>query len=93
MFKVSAASRITIGLVCSMLGILMAASYFQLLPDEEGVATSNRKQFVESLAFTTAPIVEGGDLQKLGGVFDAIVDRYSQTLSVAIRAPDGKILV
>ena len=78
MFRMTAATRITLGLVCSMLGILMAANFFELLPDEEAIATANRAQIVESLAFTSAPIVEANQLMKLQAVFEALVNRHEQ---------------
>ncbi|MEZ6133009.1 MAG: response regulator [Planctomycetaceae bacterium] len=93
MFRLSAATRITLGLVCSMLGILMAARYLNLLPDEEQMVTSHRAQIVESLAFTSAPIIEAGELPKLQAVLEALVSRHSQLISAGIRTIDGEILV
>ncbi len=93
MFRMTAATRITLGLVCSMLGILMAANFFELLPDEEAIATANRAQIVESLAFTSAPIVEANQLMKLQAVFEALVNRHEQLVSVAIRSHENELLV
>ncbi|MEZ6122628.1 MAG: ATP-binding protein [Planctomycetaceae bacterium] len=89
MFRMSAATRITLGLVCSMLGILMAANYFGLIPDEEQLSIRSRAQLVEVIAFNTAPMIEDSHYEKLQAVFEAIVDRNDQVRSMAVVLPDG----
>lgn len=103
--RFSAATRITLGLVCSMLGILMAARYFTLLPDKDDLVTAGRRQLVESLAFSSAPIIEAQELGKLQAVMDALVGRHEklaaaeeidplqQMVSVGIRRPDGRLAI
>lgn len=93
MFRFTAATRITLGLVCSMLGILMAANYLKLIPDEERIVTANRVQIVESLAFSSAPIIEAGQLQKLQGVMELLVSRHKQLLSAGVRTHDGQLIL
>ena len=93
MFRMTAATRITLGLVCSMLGILMAANFLDLLPDAEGLVTANRAQMTESLAFTSAPLIEAGDVKKLQAILDALVHRNHEMLSAGIRKPDGTLRV
>lgn len=83
--RISAATRITLGLVCSMLGILLAAEYLSVLPDKDRLITSGRQQLVESLAFNSAPIIQAGELTKLEGVLQALVERH------ALQAEGGKI--
>ncbi len=83
--RFSAATRITIGLVCSMLGILMAAEYLTVLPNKDQLITAGRQQLVESLAFNSAPIIQAGELTKLEGVLQALVERHD------LQAKDGKI--
>lgn len=83
--RISAATRITLGLVCSMLGILLAAQYLSILPDKDAMITSGRQQLVESLAFNSAPIIQAGELKKLEGVLQLLVERH------ALLARDNKI--
>ncbi|MEQ9411472.1 MAG: ATP-binding protein [Fuerstiella sp.] len=92
MIRLNAATRITLGIVCSMLGILMAANYFGLIPDQEKLVTSGRAQIVESLAFASAPIIEAGELHKLQAVMEALVNRHDQLISLGVRRPDGKLV-
>lgn len=103
--RLNAATRITLGLVCSMLGIMMAARYFALLPDKDDLVTAGRRQLVESMAFNSAPIIEANELGKLQAVMDALVKRHltlsehkeidalQQVVSIGIRQGDGTLIV
>ncbi len=93
MFRLTAATRITLGLVCSMLGILMAANYLKLIPDEERIVTTNRVQIVEALAFSSAPLIEAGQMPQLQAVMEALVARHDQLLSAGVRTSDGLLVL
>lgn len=89
MFRFNAATRITIGLVCSMLGILIAADFFKMLPNEDRVALEGRAQLVESLALFTTPLIQAGVSEKTSATLSGIVDRNDELLSIMIRDADG----
>ncbi|MEP3478068.1 MAG: ATP-binding protein [Fuerstiella sp.] len=89
MFRFNAATRITIGLVCSMLGILIAANFLKMLPNEERVTLESRRQLVESLALSTTMLAQTEDSLKLAATLQAIVTRNDGLLSMMIRDADG----
>lgn len=93
MFRFNAATRITIGLVCSMLGILIAANFLKVLPNEERVTLEGRAQLVQSLALAATPLlVQADDPSKLKATFKAIVARNDGLVSIMIRNSDGSVI-
>lgn len=72
-----------------MLGILIAANFLKMLPNEERVTLESRAQLVESLALSTTPLVQAGDTQKLAATLKAIVTRNDDLVSIMIRDADG----
>ena len=93
MFHLTAATRITLGLVCSMLGILMGANFIGLIPDYEKITLNHRAQTLVSLALSSAPMIEAGESDRLQAVLDAHVTRKDTDLvSIGIRKADGNVL-
>ena len=88
----TAATRITLGLVCSMLGILMAADFFEVLPNEERLVLGNRIQLIETMAVSSTPMLESNQMTKLQAVLDALVRRQEGLLSAAFRDRSGTIV-
>lgn len=83
--RLSAASRITIGLVCSMLGILLGANCLGLLPDRNALIVSGRAQLAESMAFSATAFMANEDPGGLSAVLQSITERQEQLLSVGVR--------
>lgn len=71
-----------------MLGILIAANFLKMLPNEERVILESRAQLVESIALSATPLVQGGDTQKLAATLKAIVNRNDDLVSIMIRDVD-----
>lgn len=92
MLKMTAATRITLGLVCAMVGILLAANYCKLLPDEESLVVSNRAQLVEAFAIAGSPLIQTNQTTRLQAVMDAMVRENGGLLSVAFRHQSGVIV-
>lgn len=92
MFKMTAATRITLGLVCAMVGILLAANYCKLLPDEEGLVVSNRAQMVEAFAIAGSPLIQTNQTTRLQAVMDAMVRENESLVSVAFRDQSGVVV-
>ena len=90
--KMTAATRITLGLVCAMVGILLAANYCKLLPDEEALVVSNRAQLVEAFAIAGSPLIQTNQTVRLQAVMDAMVRENSGLQSVAFRHQSGVIV-
>ncbi|MBL8812561.1 MAG: response regulator [Planctomycetaceae bacterium] len=93
MTKLTAASRITLGLVCSMLSILIGANMIGLLPDRHQLIMDQRREIVNSLAFASSVMLANNDVAGIDAVLRDANEREEQIESVAIRrAADQRIL-
>ena len=72
-----------------MLGILIAANFLKMLPNEERAVKENRRQLVESLALSTTMLAQAENRLKLAATLQAIVTRNDGLLSMMIRDADG----
>lgn len=93
MRRLSAASRITIGLVCSMLGILLAANFLGLLTDPDEATVRNRVQFAESMALSASVMMAENSVNELQLVLDNLVRRNSELKSAGVRMDDGTLIL
>ena len=95
MKSLSATSRIALGLVCSMLGILMGASLLGLIPDRHDLEVRNRAQLSESAGFICSILLAENDRAGLEATLNNIRDRQSQVLSIGVRrfADNGFVAV
>lgn len=95
MKKLTAASRITLGLVCSMLGILVSANLLGILPDRNAELTiAARQELAESIAFSNSVLLANNDLAGINAVFSNIIERQPNVRSVGIRRySDNRVLV
>ena len=93
MINLTAASRITIGLVCSMVGILITANFVGLLPDESSAITQGRAQLTESIAFSTSVLLTNDDRSGIESILRNVVDRQEQVMGVGVRRFDGILMV
>ena len=94
MQKLTAASRITLGLVCSMLGILVSANLLGLLPDKNALIIAGRQELAESVAFSNSVLLANSDLAGINAVFTNIIERQPNVVSVGIRRySDNRVLV
>jgi signal transduction histidine kinase/HPt (histidine-containing phosphotransfer) domain-containing protein/ActR/RegA family two-component response regulator len=85
MKPVSATSRIALGLVCSMLGILIGANLLGILPDRHTVIAENRVQLAEMVAFSNSVLLANQDLSGINALFRNLVERNPQVRSIALR--------
>ncbi|MCA9061893.1 MAG: PAS domain-containing protein, partial [Planctomycetaceae bacterium] len=91
--SLSASTRITLGLVCSMVGILLGASWLGIIPDREKMIIDGRLQLAESVALNTSVLLAAGEDDGIQLVLDNIVSRQEQLLSAGVRINDGTMLV
>ena len=75
MKKLTAASRITLGLVCSMLVILVSANLLGILPDGNALRIASRQELAESIAFSNSVLLANNDLAGINAVFSNIIER------------------
>jgi PAS domain S-box-containing protein len=93
MKNLTAASRITIGLVCSIVGILITANFLGLLPDQNVVITQGRAQLTESLAFSTSLLLSNNDRTGIEQILSNVATRQKQVRSLGVRRADGVLVV
>jgi PAS domain S-box-containing protein len=85
MKTLSASTRITLGLVCAMVGILMGASVLGLLPDTYEFRVRNRAQLVESVAFSGSVLLSNGDWDGMQSLMENTRSRNSNVESIGVR--------
>jgi len=94
MKKFTAASRITLGLVCSMLGIIISANLLGLIPDRNALIIEGRQRLAESVAFSNSVLLAGHDLAGINAVFENVIHRNRSVRSIGIRRySDGSVVV
>ncbi|MFN9720170.1 MAG: ATP-binding protein [Planctomycetota bacterium] len=91
--KLTAASRITLGLVSSMLSILIFANVMNILPDRNEAIRLGRKQITESLAFSAVVLLANNDLTGLDIVLENTQRRSPQVQSIGVRQLRDRQLV
>ncbi len=85
MKRLTAATRISLGLVSSMVGILMLAHLIGLIPDQEQMQLRHRIQTAESAAISASAMITADDIDGLEAVLTALVHRREELLSAAVR--------
>jgi PAS domain S-box-containing protein len=85
MKRLTAATRITLGLVCSMLGVMMTASFFGFLPDGDKLAINQRVEVAEAMAFSASAMITTDDINGLDAVLNGLVARREYLQSAAVR--------
>lgn len=93
MIPMRAATRISLGLVCSMIGILMLAHFLGLLPDRDQGILQQRVHMVESLGISASAMVAADDIEGLATVLETVVNRHTDLQSAALRSMDEDIRI
>jgi PAS domain-containing protein len=93
MKRMTAGTRITLGLVCSMVGILMMAHYLGILPDREQLDIGHRQQTSETMALSAAAMLANEDHRGLEAVLNGLVKRRDDLESVAVVSSDDGIVI
>ncbi len=91
MKRLTAASRITIGLVCSMLGILLSANFLGILPDQDQLIVQSRIQLAEMTAMNVSILVSEKRFSSLDALLPSIVERHPQLKSIGVRDASGEL--
>ena len=89
----TAGTRISIGLVCSMLGVLTVAHFLGLLPDRERLEVRHRVQVAKTIAVSAAAMIVDGDLTGVEEVLQKIVGRRPELLSAGVRSREHGLLI
>ena len=90
--RIPARSKITVGLGCLLVGVLLLAMAAGLVPNETQAIMAGRAKFCEAVAVHCSVLVARGDIDSLRGSFGPLISRDRDILSAAIRAADGSVL-
>jgi PAS domain S-box-containing protein len=94
MLKLTAKTRITIGLVCLSLSVLLLAVLLGLVPDRYAAEMQGRKELCESLAVTGSSMISKGELRDLEEILRVVAARNDKILSVGVsRIGDNSHLI
>src|SRR5687767_16025460 len=93
MNRISAATRISIAIVCLTITVLLGAQTVGLLPNAFQEALDGRKKLCESLAIYCSLAGRQGDVESVREAASAIMSRNHDVLSLALRKADGTIVV
>ena len=92
MRRLTATSRLTIGLVSLTISLVLGAEFLGLIPDHSRAALDSRKQLCESLAVCCALAMQTGDNRAIQAAMDELVQRSSEVVSVGLRSSAGELL-
>src|SRR5882672_292754 len=93
MNRISAATRISIAIVCLTITVLLGAQTLGLLPNAFQEALDGRKKLCESLAIYCSLAGRQGDVESVREAASAIIARNPEVISLALRKVDGTIVV
>jgi len=91
--RISARSRIAIGQVFLLIGVLCLAITLGLIPSDREAVMAGRGKICEEIAVFGSTFVERKDLAGLDASLRAVAERNPDILSAALRQEDGKILI
>ena len=89
----STRTYISMGLVSLVSSVLLAASFFGLLPDRIGAVREGRFALAESVAAAGTAILSSKDPRRLEDVLRFIQRRNASLLSTGLRSEDGKLVL
>src|SRR5687768_12040831 len=94
MRRLSAATRIAIGITCLTLSLLLAAQGIGIIPSPADATLKGRKELCESLAIHCSGVAQRNELGELATTTKAVAERNADIRSLALRrAADGKVLL
>ncbi len=80
------------GQVGLLISLLLAASFFGLIPDQAKTAREGRSAMAEAIAANSSLLVTQDDVKRLEGVLELIVKRNEDLLSAALRTNAGYLV-
>jgi PAS domain S-box-containing protein len=92
MGRVSARTRIAIGLVFLLVSVLWLGQAIGIIPNERSAIMDGRAKLCEAIAVNSSVFAERGEAKALEATLRAMISRDPDILSVAVRGQDGKIL-
>ncbi|MBT8484860.1 MAG: response regulator [Phycisphaerales bacterium] len=93
MARISAKSRIVVGLVFLLVSVQLTAVTLGLVPDRYGAHMHGRAKLCEAVAIASSIDVGEGDLGSVHALLSAVVGRNTDILSAAVRPLDGSAAI
>src|SRR5512138_3942109 len=93
MKRFSAATRISVGVTCVTLSLLLAAQGLGVLPNPNDAILKNRKQLCETLAIQCSLAAQRGNTEDIQNASQFIAERNPDVLSLGLRKEGGDLLV
>jgi PAS domain S-box-containing protein len=90
---ISTRMRITVGLACLVLSVLLLSMLTGVLPDREKAVLEGRRSLCEAISVNSSIMVSQQDLARLQAVLRVTTERNPDILSAALRRNDGELLV
>jgi PAS domain S-box-containing protein len=90
---ISTRMRISIGLACLTLSVLLLSIVIDVFPDREKAVLEGRRTLCEAIAVNSSIMVSQQDLARLQAVLKVTAQRNPDILSAALRRDDGKLLI
>ncbi len=92
MYRISATIRITLGLACLAVSVLLAAGTVGLLPDTRAATMNGRRSLCESIALNCSLLASRGEVPNIEASLHALTKRNPDILSAAVRSGGGELL-
>lgn len=89
MFRVSAAMKISLGLMLVTVSVLLATQYLGLLPDRAAMVRENRNRFCELVAVQCSVAAQKNDIASLRTILRVAVQRNDNIVSAGVRGVNG----
>src|SRR5438067_4107710 len=93
MKRFSAATRISVGITCLTMSLLLAAQGLGVIPSSSDATLKGRKELCESLAIHCSLAAQRGDITGIKDTTEAIVTRNKDIESVGLRSAGGELLI
>ncbi|ASJ75284.1 hybrid sensor histidine kinase/response regulator [Granulosicoccus antarcticus] len=90
--KLNARSRIAFGQIGLLISILLGASFFGLVPDQNASIREGRTAIAEALAANSSALITQYDLRRLEADLQLVVDRNADLLSAGLRTIEGRLI-
>jgi len=93
MSRVTTTTRISFGLACTTVSVLMVAFSIGFFPNQRLAEFENRKTLCETVAIECCFAAQRQDKELMRALLQAIMPRHASLLSVGLRKVDGSLFV
>src|SRR4051794_4540083 len=92
MKRMSASTRLSIGITCLTMSLLLAAQGLGVIPSPTEAALKSRKSLCESLAIHCSVAAQRDDVETIKATAQAVIERDPDVMSIGLRTSDGKLV-